>query len=104
MTNVRNGLRTTALTRPAPDAPKEVALMEIFKPMTRTASPRARVSLLPCATSDVRTAVCGLDVRGVLVADTTVAQRDRAAIAPISMGHTGFAGYVPGSRTWSPPS
>ena len=62
---------------------------------------------LLCATpaTDLRTYSVRTDVRSAAVQQAAIwAKRVRVTAPTTGMGHVGFvAGYVPGSRTWSPP-
>ena len=78
-------------------------------PALPAACASSRALVLACATSadlrtnDVRTVarVALLPGAGVSIAAT---MRDRATTGTTRMGHVGFAGYVPGSLAWSPPT
>ncbi len=76
--------------------------------ITIAAPQSARALALPCATpaTDLRTYDVRSDVRfGTAqgaAAQAIWAKRVRVTATPV-MGHVGFAGTVPGSRTWSPP-
>lgn len=67
---------------------------------------------LPCATqaADLRTYDVRTDVRsgkapvaGQAIASDFWGNRVRVTAPTNGMGHVGFAGIVPGPRTWSPP-
>jgi hypothetical protein len=108
-------LRTPALARPAPDAPKEVATVE-NNTMRIAVAPKSVLALaLLCATpaADLRTYDVRSDVRfGTAQGAATQsvrARRVRMSAPTTGMGHVGTAqiafgaGTVPGSQTWSPP-
>lgn len=84
--------------------PKEVATVE-NNTMHIAAAPKSALAFL-CATpaTDLRTSRVRSDVRFGIAPTAGIAQRVRVTAATTGMGHVGFAaGYVPGSRTWSPP-
>jgi len=109
--HVLTDLRTQALTRPAPNAPEEVATVENMTKHVSKAAPAMPFALtLLCASpaTDLRTSRVRGDVRVDLAwGEATAIQGKRVRVtAPTAgMGHVvAFgAGYVPGSWTWSPP-
>jgi hypothetical protein len=101
-------LRIQALTKPAPNAPEEVATVENIKRNTGVTPVMPIFGQFPCATpaTDLRTSRVRGDVRVDLAwSEATAIQgkRVRMTATTTGMGHVGTAGYVPGSLTWSPP-
>ena len=87
--------------------------MENMTNFSNAVAPKSAFALL-CATpaTDLRTSSVRSDVRlGLAIGETTAVQGKcmRVTAPTTGMGHVGFghivlgAGYVPGSRTWSPP-
>jgi hypothetical protein len=101
--------RTTALTTPAHEHPKEVAPMEIYMNQPNDAiafaASTAALVALPCATSASLANVQGSTVPAAwdAVDATVVVKRERTA--GICMRHLGFAtpSTAQGSPAWSPP-
>jgi hypothetical protein len=96
----------TILTRSAPDAPKEVALMNSTKLSMTAQNPSGFGMPVSGHAFDVNTCARLVDVRGTTVSAARI-ERDRVA------GNAGIKGavesdmglaYFPGDNAWRPPN
>jgi hypothetical protein len=103
-------LRITALTKPAPEAPKEVAQViktrNQMSPMTQQRI-NEWIGMPTCGLAFGSTTLPS-GVSGTSAFAATARERQIVAIEVVTKGHVGHAtkrdlAYVPGTDAWSPP-